>query len=372
MENTSGALSRASKIRLLAWVVVIIISLAAITFQIIHRKEKYGAAIELMENEVRAAKPVEVMKIVSSDWEVWRSYYGRVRSAKTMRVVSFVRETVAEVHVNVGDSVRAGQVLLSLRREDQAANARAGDAALNEAKSKYNRLLALCAEGGVSQMEVDRAYAVMKSEEAISQSYKSALKQTRMLSQIDGIVTARNIEPGELAEAGQTLLEIENQSGIEVELMVSVHDIAAITGDTPVNVIIGGTSLSGRVTRVNPKATPGSGLCPVTVSLAPGAGAVPGAYLEGSLLVRRERNAITIPSHALFSRGDERFVYVADGIGGERIARLTKVDAENGNNGRVLVTSGLKPGDLLITSGNRGIADGVPVSCDMAPVGGGN
>jgi RND family efflux transporter MFP subunit len=206
----------------------------------------------------------------------------------------------------------------------------------------------------------------MKSEEAISQGYKSALKQTKILSQIDGIVTLRDIEPGEIAEAGHTLFEIESQSGMEAELMVSAHDIAMITADTPVRVFANGALIGGTVSRVNPKAAPGSGLCPVTVRLAPDAHVVPGVYLEGSFLVSRERGAIAVPSSALFNRGGERFVYVADGVGGEKTARLTRVEAKDGKDGKVLVSSGLKSGDLLITSGNRGLADGVPVSCDMA------
>jgi RND family efflux transporter MFP subunit len=183
-------------------------------------------------------------------------------------------------------------------------------------------------------------------------------------------VTLRDIEPGEIAETGRTLFEIDGWSGMEAEFMVSTKDIAAITADTPVKVFANGAFIGGRVTRVNPKAASGSGLCPVTVRLEPDAHVVPGAYLEASFLIRRERGAIAIPSSALFNRGDKRFVYVVDGASGEKIARLAKIEAKDGRNGKVLVASGLKSGDLLITSGNRGLADGAPVSYGMAPADG--
>jgi RND family efflux transporter MFP subunit len=355
------------KIRLLIWIAAITGGLALTAFQITKRIEEPSSAALSPGRDFSDAKPVEVLRILPSDWELWKSYYGEARSVKTMDATSLVREIVEAVHVNVGDKVSAGQLLLTLRHEDQAAGERAGAAALSEAKLTYDRLSALCREGGVSQAEVDKAYAVLKSEEAKSQNYRSALRQTQVRSKIDGIVTARYAEPGEVAETGQTLLSVEDLSGMDAQLMVSIKDVGRISANTPVVITANGVSSAGRVKRVNPKAEPGSGLCPVIVAIDPEAGVLPGTYLEGSFMIQKETDAVVIPSSAVFNMRDGQFVYTADGDG--KRARLTKIVTGSGRDGRILAVSGLEPGDLLITSGNRGLADGALISCDISPEG---
>jgi RND family efflux transporter MFP subunit len=351
------------KFRIAVCGVVIASGLVFAGVQAAMRAAESRAAVTSSEGGDALTRLVEVAPVRTSDWELWRSYYGQAMSAKTMSVTSFVRETVEAVHVNVGDEVGAGRVLLTLRRDDLAADARAAAAAYGEARLTHERLRALCREGGVSQSEVDRAYAVLKSEEAKSQNYRSALGRTQVRSEISGVVTARYVEPGEIAEPGRTMLIVEDLSDIEAQIMVSARDAGGIGPDTPVVITANGASSNGRVRRVNPKAQPGSGLCPVIVAIDPGAGVLPGTYLEGSFMIRRDEGVITVPSSAVFNQGDERCVYVADSEGSR--ARLVKIVTGSGRDGMATVTSGLKPGDLLITSGSRGLVDGVAVSFDL-------
>jgi membrane fusion protein (multidrug efflux system) len=330
------------------------------------RHERPSAALDVLVSAQRQARPVSVMMVEPSGWELWKSCYGEARASKTMDVTPFVREIVDTVHADVGDRVEAGQILISLRREDQAADVQARAAAYDEARSNYKRLQALNKAGGVSQAEVDRAYAAMKAEEAVSQSNRSALGRTKLYSKISGIVTERSVSPGEVAEMGQVLLRIEDPSDMEALLMVSAGDIRGIREDTPVKTLIGGRSFAGKVARISPRAQSGSGLYPVTVKLDPKSGALPGAYIEGSFLVQRMPDAVVIPSSAIFSRGNEQFVYVAEGGDGASEAKLRKVVTGGGASGSAVISSGLEPGDLLITSGNRGLGDGVFVSPETA------
>jgi membrane fusion protein (multidrug efflux system) len=350
--------------RLFLWAAVILAGLVLLALQMAKRAEESSARVLLMEREIQAAKVVEAERIRPSVWERWKVCYGQARAAKAMNVTSLARETVESVRVNVGDRVQAGQVLLTLRQEDRAAGERAGAAAYADAKRTYERLSTLHKEGGVSGADADRAYAAMKSEEAKLQHYRSELKQTQIRSKIPGIVTARNVEPGEIAEAGQTLLSVESAGDVEIQFMVSARDIGGIDEKTPFEIIVDGTPFKGKVKRVNPKAQEGSGLCQVITAIDRGAGVLPGTYLEGAFLVHSEPDAVVVPSSALIDRDGERFVYVVSGDI-EKTACLTRIETGDGKSGRVLVKSGLTPGDLLITSGSSGLSDGIPVSYDL-------
>ena len=83
---------------------------------------------------------------------------------------------------------------------DRTARAQASRTGYDEAQLNYKRLNELRKKGGVSQAEVDKAYAALKSVEAGLRSSQSTLLRTELKASIDGIVSARNVEPGEVAE----------------------------------------------------------------------------------------------------------------------------------------------------------------------------
>jgi RND family efflux transporter MFP subunit len=305
---------------------------------------------------------VTLMTVTPTAWESWRSYYGQAMAAHTQDVTSYVREVVQTVHVEVGDAVKAGDTVVSLRKTDYAANAQASRTGYQEAKLNYNRLLTLNKKGGVAQSEVDKAYAVMKSLEASDQSSRSTLQRTELKARIDGVVAERNIEPGEVAEVGKTLISIVDPSDMEVQLMVSKKDIHNIGKETPVELLVDEAAGKGWVKRLSPKAQAESGLYPVVVGLSADSEILPGVYLEGRFLVEKKTDAIVIPSDIVLYRRDKQFVYVAqsDGSGGR--AGLVEIHTGEGRNGRVVVTAGLSTGDRVIVSGNRTLFDGALIS----------
>jgi RND family efflux transporter MFP subunit len=274
-------------------------------------------------------------------------------------VTSYVREVVQTVHVQVGDAVKAGQTVISLRKTDYAANAQASRTGYEEARLNHRRLLELSKKGGIAQSEVDRAYSTMKALEASDQSSRSTLQKTEIKASIDGVIAARNVEPGEVAEVGKSLISIVNPSDMEAQLMVSKKDIHNINKNTQVELLVDGVASKGWVKRLSPEAQPGSGLYPVVVGLSPKSGILPGTYLEGRFLVERKKDVVVIPSDAVMYRGEKEFVYIADGeADGILKARLTEIRTGEGRSGRIIVTSGLVAGDRLIKSGNRALFDG--------------
>jgi RND family efflux transporter MFP subunit len=272
-------------------------------------------------------------------------------------VTSYVREVVQAVHVQVGDRVKAGTTVVTLLKADYAVKAQASRTGYREAQLNYNRLLELSKKGGVAQSEVDKAYAVLKNEEANAQSSQSTLRRTELKASIDGVVSARSVEPGEVAEVGRSLISIVDPSDMEAQLMVSKKDIHNIGKETQVELLVDGAASKGWVKRLSPEARAGSGLYPVVVGVSPESDILPGTYLEGRFLVERKKDVVVIPSDVVMYRGDKEFVYVAKGDK----ASLTEVKTGEGRNGQVIVT-GLEAGEHLIVSGNRTLFDGALIA----------
>ena len=345
-------------VRVMFWIVSILAGVLVLVLQIGRTAAETEKNLRTMRNESTSPLPVQAMEIVPSTWEQWKSYYGQVQSTKKQNVSSYIREIVDAVHVDVGDRVKKGQHLLTLHTDDHAVNVQASVAAYEDAKLYHSRLSGLSKGGGAARADVDKAYAAMKAAQADMQNAKTTLQRTKLYAKTSGVVTVRNVEPGEIAEPGASLLTIEDPGETEARLLVSRSDVGRISEKSPVRIRTTTGSCQGTVKRVTPKAQDGSGLYPVLVGIKSGSGMLPGTYIEGSFLTEKKDNVVTIPAKAVVTRGSERYVYIVTKKGGRDIVRLAAIDIEAGNEGSVLVGAGLKGGDMIVVSGARGLSDG--------------
>lgn len=349
-----------NKVRVLLWIFLIAAGTVILTLQV--RLKLTEAANNLKSLEV-TTEPVFMVTsavIQPESWESWKSYYGQAKAVRTLDVTSYVREVVQEVLVELGDKIKVGQTVVTLLNADHAARALANKSEYDEALLNYNRLFELNKKGAIAQSEVDKAYSALKKSEADAQASRSTLQRTELKSTIDGVVSSRNVEPGEVAEVGKSLITIVDLGEMEAQLMVSKKDIHNINKDTPVEIVVDDVASKGRVKRISPEAQQGSGLYPVVVGLEQGSSVLPGSYLEGKFLVEKKDGVIVIPSNSVIYRNSKEYVYLTSG---DR-AKMAEVVTGGGRGGRVMVNSGLKPGDTLIISGNRGLFDGALISAD--------
>ncbi|MBP6332250.1 MAG: efflux RND transporter periplasmic adaptor subunit [Aminivibrio sp.] len=310
--------------------------------------QEAAANTAAMEQKEEVPVPVDVMRLSRQDWEIWRSYYGQAKAGKSQTVTSYVKEIVREVHVQIGDRVKEGQVLLTLSSQDYRASAAADRVSYEDAVRDYKRLSELHKSGGVSKAQVEQAFSRMKSEEAKLQSSRSTLARTQIRASIDGIVASRSVEPGEVASDGKALLTIIDLKDLEAEIMVSRKDILSLNKDTPVEVLSDGQKTKCSIKRISPEAAPGSGLYPVVVCLN-GLDVLPGTHVEARFLVDKKKDLIIIPSEIVQRRGDKAYVYVVDS---ER-AKLREIVPGEGQNGSVSIENGLSEGDLVVIRGHN-------------------
>ena len=354
-----------TRIRILLWVLALVGVGFLVSTQVRAKLAQAESNLRSLETETVTVYPVETELVKTANWETWRSYYGQAKSAHTQNITTYEREIVRSVNVDVGSPVKAGQTLITLQVAARGAQVQSGKTAYDEAVLNYNRLKQLNAKGGISKSEVDAAYSRMKTAEASLRATQSSLQRTSLKASINGIVAARNVEPGEIAEAGAVLLSIVDPKTMEAELMVSKKDVTKINAGTTVEIRVDGQTHSGWVKRISPEAQSGSGLYPVVVGLPENSGILPGTYVEGRFMVSSLQNVVVIPSNVVIYRGSSQSVYIAEGSK----AKLTAITTGEGRDGKVIVTSGLKPGDKLITSGNRVLYDGAEITRSSAVAG---
>ncbi len=334
---------------------------------------------------------------------------GIVRATTVSSVAAKLMASVVATPVEVGDHVRAGQLVLQLDDRDVAAQlrkARAGldeienaiiaaesgrDAAAAQAKlatSTYERYSALRERGSVSPQEFDEVEARYHAATALQEqaarmveqvlarraqvradveAASAALSWARIVSPIDGVVTARHIDVGSQAAPGMTLLTIEDPTAWRVEATLGETRLGGIhTGDdVQVRIDPSGTGLEGTVTHVSPALDPDSRSYLVKIDL-PASDALTTGLTARVRFATGKSKAISVATDSIVVRGQLTAVWIADREG---IARLRFVRAGRSLGERIEILSGLTDGDRVVSRVVSTLREGVQIADPLSDSG---
>lgn len=302
---------------------------------------------------------------------------GTIQAQQGAQIASQVTGYVISINVREGDYVKQGEAVAviddaQLRagvEQAQAASSAAAQeliAAESEvalAKSTFDRYQSLYEKKSLSPQEYDevktrlqsatarrdRARASQTQAAAALRQSQTVLDRTRIRAPFNGIVTARNADPGALATPDMPLLTIEAAGRYRLQSTVDEGDLKYVRLGQNVNVVIdavGAKPLDGKVMQIVPAADPASRSFTVKVELPSNPALRSGLYGRAQFS-RGERKSLVIPQAAILRRGQLREVYV---VGEDKVATLRYVTLGNASEDQFEVLSGLAPGEMLIAA----------------------
>ena len=281
---------------------------------------------------------------------------------------------VAELHANVGDTVKRGQLLASFAAESVQADVALARAAVAEAQANAaeaaanaDRARAVQGSGAISAQQVNQyltqeqtGKARVASAQAQLDAQQLRLKNTRLLAPDNGIISARNASVGSVVGAGTEMFKLIRQSRLEWRGEVTSTEIGRITpGTTVVVTAPSGAQLKGKVRTLAPTvdATSRNGLVYVDLpgtDKTAAASFKPGMYARGEFELGSS-GALTVPQSAVVVR--DGFSYVVR-IGADNRAAQAKVQTGRVVGDQVEIQSGIKADDKLVASGGGFLSDG--------------
>lgn len=286
-----------------------------------------------------------------------------------------VAEAVAKAD-SMETSLEAAQIELSEQRQEIERLA----AELSYRQKKRDRFALLVKEGAISQDQYDiedtnattaqvalkAARVKLRRLEAQVLSARSELKQakaqkntasimkgyTKLRSPITGIVQERMVDPGVVVQPGMGVLKIGDYQKIRLRANVAQQDAVNVKVGTPMVAKVPGSNvqeITGRITSIFPQTN--SNTRTVTVEAVvnnPGTQLLSGQFLEMEIITARQPNALSVSRSALTEFKDQTAIWVIDGeVGRRKIVTTGLISGE-----QVEITNGLKPGDMVITSGH--------------------
>ncbi len=294
---------------------------------------------------------------------------GTVHSARRTVIASRVMGAVTALYIREGDTVKAGQVLLTLDDTDARQRARAADMAADAAsrnrtlaESTWRRYRGLFEKQAVSSQEMDRVQAAKDMADAdyeraraMADEARTFLSFTRIAAPAPGVVVDKHIDLGGMASPGMPLLTMEGLGDAYVEVDADESLSGRIRPGMAVQVVIDslGRTLTGTVREVRPDIDPASRTFTVKID-------TPEKDLKTGLFVRVRipvgaREVLAVPPPAIVRKGQLAGVYVVSeaGVITYRLIKEGPVTPAG-----IEVLSGLKPGERVITAGAEKAVDG--------------
>lgn len=261
-----------------------------------------------------------------------------------------------DLKVEVGDFVKKGQVVakMDVISLDQAQLQYINDS------TEYVRLKGLFEVGGLSKSDLD---AVELSYKVRKKNYENMLENTVLRSPINGVISARNYDEGDMYAMAQPIYTVQEISPVKLLIAVSEKDYsrvkkggkAQITADA-----FPGQQFTGTITRLYPTIDPTTHTFLVEVKV-PNADCKlrPGMFARVTILYDVNRSVV-IPDQAVVKQqgAGDRYVYVLNENGTVTFQKVV-LGVRMGSEYEVL--EGLKDGDNVVVEGQLRIRDGVKV-----------
>jgi multidrug resistance efflux pump len=229
-------------------------------------------------------------------------------------------------------------------------------AAKADADQASERLQALLAKKNQTIARIDQAKADTANAEAF-------LSHARILSPIDGIVTTKPADLGQMAAPGTHLLSVEDEGHYRLEALVEESRIGRIHLGDPVSVSLDALAqkpMPGQVSEIVPALDPASRSYIIKIDLrAPDTSTFFRSGIFGKARFKTgTKQVLTVPVQSVLERGQLTFVYVVDPA---KIAHMRLIQTGKTYGDRMEVLSGLSEGDLVILEPLSAVKDGAAV-----------
>ncbi len=321
---------------------------------------------------------VQVNKVSESNNSPFLSVSGKIQSVNNADLSTRMMGFVKKIPVTVGDKVNKGQLLVSINNADlQAKSAQVNasiteaTAAFNNAQKDYNRFQNLFADNSASQKELDdmtaryeMAKARLEAAKQMKNEVNSQYAYTNITAPFSGVVTAKTVEEGDMANPGQPLISIETPGNFEVIAMVPETEISQIKNGVEVDVMVKSIqkSIKGNVSEISTSAKNTGGQYLVKIALdKTDTPILSGMFASVQFPVEKKAatEMVLIPEEAIVNNGQLSGVYTVS-QNNTAILRWLRLGRTFGN--QVEVLSGLSADEDYIVSADGKLYNGVKIS----------
>lgn len=368
--------------RIIYWIAVVVLVVITFWFGYLRKPGETSA-----ENKIT---PVEVETVTTGPIEETIELTGWIRANQLVHVASKVAGRVESLHVltdsndfipvEEGVSVKKDQQLAVIDHDVYLAQLSAAEAGfkareveLKDAEREKKRIIGLYEGGSVTEQTRDKAVTAAELAAASLSLAKANLelaqlnlRESTIVSPIDGIVTTKYIDLGNLIRVGERLVTVADMKTIKIVVPVAEKYAAKVAVGMPVRISVDAyqdKEFNAKVYSIYPALDDQTHTVLIEIRLNNEQLLLkPGMFARVTLITEQKDNVVIIPRDVILGgKIDKPYVYVVDGEDDGKIAnkRIVEIGIKQGD--RYEITEGLKTGETLVVNGMNFLMDGIGV-----------
>lgn len=314
---------------------------------------------ETKKQETKEEKPlVRVESVSNTDVDQNYEFTATVEANVVNNIAPSIAVRIEDILVEVGDPVKKGQKLVQMDRS----NLKQTKTQLDNMQIEFNRVDELYKVGGVSKSEWD---AKKTQLEVTRSQYENLIENTQLISPINGIVTARNYDKGDMFALGSPVLVIEQITPVKLLINVSELFYTKVKKGMEAQIkldVYGDESFNGKVSLIYPSINPQTRTFPVEITIPNSDQKVRSGMFARVTMNFGTLNHVVVPDLSVIkqSGSGDRFIYVyKDGK-----VSYNKVVLGQRLNDKYELISGVENGDQVVVAGQNRLNNGMEVEVE--------
>lgn len=327
--------------------------------------------------------PTAVTTVVAQrdTWPSTLSVIGTAAAIQGVTVSADLPGTIDKIHFESGQWVHEGDILVDLDTRQERAQLASLEAQRDLARVNFDRAQQLVKAGVISHSDYDSATAQQKATEAQVGDIRAAIARKTIHAPFSGVLGIRQVSLGQYLAAGQAIVSLQSLNPIYVNFGVPQQDTPKVVLGHVLRVTNGelpGMAFTGRITALDSIINEQTRNIQVQATLANKENKIrPGMFVQVELPLGQARQVVPLPASAInyAPYGDSVYVVteMKDAKGNTyRGVRQQVVKIEGSRGDQVAITSGVSPGDEVVSSGVFRLRNGAPVQVNNTVTPGNN
>ncbi len=350
--------------RTLIFVTCVLLVIAALSF-IKYQQIQTGMA--MMAAGAPPPSSVEVTEARRAQWQPRVAAVGSLTARDGIEISNEVEGIIETLHIDSGQQVAAGDLLISLNDDVEQADLAAAMAQQELARTLFERNENMWKKKTISETDFDNARSSLQVAQANVKQIRARIAKKAIRAPFDGVLGIRNVSTGEYIPPGTQLISLQDNSLLYTDFAVPEKHLPDIQPGLAVHFRVSAYPeqvFIGSVQAVDARVDEATRNISIRAQLSNDDNRLrPGMYADIDLMLDKPGERIVVPATAIIfsSFGDALFVVAPNDDGVDAARRVQVVTGEQRGD-LVAIEQGLEGGERVVQAGASKLQNGVPVT----------
>jgi len=311
--------------------------------------------------ETETAVPVNVVDASVGSVSTYLTATANLVPEDEVRVLAETEGRVTKLLVEEGDRVQAGQLLVTLLRDEAQISYDKSQIQATNAEMAYERAVRMSNEALIAQEDLDKSTMDHRVAQQELAEAKWKLDKAEIRAPFDGRITLRNVTLGQHIRPGDELFTVTDFESLISRIYLPERDVLALEEGREVQVTLKADEnvrFRGRIRQISPVVDTATGTVKVTVeAIEPPKTVRPGGFVIIEIVRETHEHSIVLPREAVIRELQSAHVFVVN----DDIVEKRDVELGIEEDKTLEIVSGLSGGEVIVVAGQGGLKDGTKI-----------